>query len=137
MAPEELEKLKEKMEERTEMEKESERAMKEGKGVLTLEKPINARNKEITQLVYDFNELTGMDYISAMDCDEKANQIFRITAKQAINLFALAVEKCTEDVDRYDIIAQIGMSDSVIAIMYSTVFFTATVRAGKIRISRR
>lgn len=132
-----LKKIAEKLNEDAGKIKESEEAMREGKGTLKLEKPIKARNKDIKELTYDFNALTGLEYINAMDSDEKANQIFRITNKQALNLFAIAAEKYTEDVDKIDILSQIGFTDAAIATMYTTLFFTATVRAGKMRISKK
>lgn len=132
-----LKKIEEKINESTVKYKESEEAMREGKGILTLEKPIKARGKDITELKYDFNTLTGMEYIQAMDSDTMANQIFKITSKQALNLFAIAVENSTPDVDKQDVLSQIAFTDAAIATMYTTLFFTATVRAGKMRISRK
>lgn len=112
-------------------------AMMEGKGRLKLEKPIRGGGEEITELVYDFTELTGLDYIDAMDGDPAAQQIFKITYRQALNLFARAAQKQTDGVDARDITEQIGMTDAVEAVQLATLFFSASARAGRLRISKR
>lgn len=77
-------KYKEQIEERKAKNKEAQAAMSEGKGRLKLETPIRAGDEEIEELIYDFNELTGIEYTDAMDSDINAQQIYRITYRQAL-----------------------------------------------------
>lgn len=130
-------KYKEQIEERKAKNKEAQAAMSEGKGRLKLETPIRAGDEEIKELIYDFNELTGIEYTDAMDSDINAQQIYRITYRQALALFAKAAAKQTEKVDTRDIIERIGMTDAVEAIQLATLFFSASTRAGRLRISKR
>ena len=131
------EKYKEQIEERKAKNKEAQAAMSEGKGRLKLETPIRAGDEEIKELIYDFNELTGIEYTDAMDSDINAQQIYRITYRQALALFAKAAAKQTEKVDTRDIIERIGMTDAVEAVQLATLFFSASTRAGRLRISKR
>lgn len=130
-------KYKEQIEERKAKNKEAQAAMSEGKGRLKLETPIRAGDEEIKELIYDFNELTGIEYTDAMDGDINAQQIYRITYRQALALFAKAAAKQTEKVDARDIIERIGMTDAVEAVQLATLFFSASTRAGRLRISKR
>lgn len=130
-------KYKEQIEERKAKNKEAQAAMSEGKGRLKLETPIRAGDEEIEELIYDFNELTGIEYTDAMDSDINAQQIYRITYRQALALFAKAAAKQTEKVDTRDIIERIGMTDAVEAVQLATLFFSASTRAGRLRISKR
>lgn len=70
-------KYKEQIEEKKAKNKEAQAAMSEGKGRLKLETPIRAGDEEIKELIYDFNELTGIEYTDAMDSDINAQQIYR------------------------------------------------------------
>jgi hypothetical protein len=132
-----LEQLKKNAEERRAKSKEAQEAMGQGKGRLRLETPILANDKEITELAYDFTEITGMEYTDAMDSDPNAMQIYKITYRQALALFAKAAAKQTEDVDMRDIIERIGVTDAVEGVQLATIFFTASTRAGRMRISKR
>lgn len=138
---EHLKKVREEIEERTkeirEKAKIANEAMAEGKGKLKLEKPITAGDTEIEELVYDFNELSGLEFTEAMDSDMNAQQIFRITNKQALSLFAVAAAKQTPQLDKRDIIERIGMTDSVAATQIAILFFSASTRAGRMRISKK
>lgn len=131
------EKYKEQIEERKTKNKMAQEAMAQGKGRLTLENPIIAGDEEITELIYDFNELTGTEYTDAMDSDMNAQQIYRITYRQALALFAKAAAKQTDKVDTRDIIERIGMTDAVEAVQLATLFFSASTRAGRLRISKK
>lgn len=136
--PSELEKqLRKRTEEMRAKAKEADEAIRQGKGRFQLEKPIHARDKEITELDYDFTVLTGMEYTDAMDTDPMAQQIFRITYRQALALFAKAAAKQTPDVDQQDIMEQIGMTDAVEGVQLATLFFSASTRAGRLRISKK
>ena len=124
------------LEEIREKSKESLEAMREGKGRLKLEKPITAGDKEITELAYDFNDLTGVEYTMAMDSDMNARETFKITYRQSLALFAAAAAKHTEALDSRDIIEKIGMTDAVEGVQLATSFFVASTRAGRLRISK-
>lgn len=116
--------------------KESLEAMREGKGRLQLEKPIVKGDKEITELAYDFTDMTGIEYTIAMDSDMNARETFKITYRQSLALFAAAAAKHTEGLDSRDIIENIGMSDAVEGVQLATSFFVASTRAGRLRISK-
>ncbi len=149
MQPEEAQKTKEKQEsdfikqlrERNEeiraKSKEAQEAMSQGKGRLSLETPILAGDEEIKELAYDFTEITGTEYVDAMDSDINAQQIYRITYRQALALFAKAAAKQTDGVDARDIIERIGITDAVEGVQLATLFFSASTRAGRLRISKR
>lgn len=109
----------------------------EGKGRLELETPITAGDEEITELAYDFTVLTGLEYTAAMDSDFQAQQIYRITYRQALALFAAAAAKQTPALDSRDILERIGMTDAVEGVQLATLFFTASTRAGRLRISKK
>ena len=112
-------------------------AIGEGKGRLRLETPIIAGDKEITELIYDFTEMTGLEYTAAMDSDPAAQQIYRITYRQGLALFATAAAKQTESVDMKDIMERMGVTDAVEAVQLATSFFAASTRAGRMRISKK
>lgn len=102
------------------------------KGTLELAVPIRARSKDITKLHYDFTKLTGWEYADAMDSDPTARNVFVVTKKQAICLFAAAAAKVTPDVDVKDIKERIGLADAQRAVQVATLFLTTSAReAGK------
>lgn len=127
----------ERVEEIREKSKEANEAMGAGKGRLRLETPIQAGEKEITELPYDFTALTGTEYTDAMDTDPNAQQIFRITYRQGLALFAKAASKETDGVDMRDIIDRLGVTDAVEGVQLATLFFSASTRAGRLRISKK
>lgn len=129
--------LKERIEDRKQRSKIANEAMAEGKGRLALETPILSGDEEITELIYDFTELTGMEYADAMDSDPNAQQIYKITDRQALALFARAAAKQTDKVDSRDIMERIGMTDAVVGIQLATLFFSASTRAGRLRITKK
>ena len=129
--------FKRKTEEIKQKNKEINEVISEGKGVLALETPIMAGEEEVTELEYDFTRLTGLDYTDAMDSDLNAQQIYRITYRQALALFAKAAAKETDSLDMRDIIERIGATDALEGVQLATLFFTATTRAGRMRISRK
>ena len=112
-------------------------AMREGKGRLRLEKPIHVGENEIQELVYDFTELNGFEYTNAMDDAPASNQPLRITYRQGLALFATAAAKQTDNIDAREIIENIGMSDAVEGVELAISFFTASTRAGRMRISKK
>ena len=119
--------------------KESLEAMKEGKGVLTLEVPIRAAGKDITELPYDFNKITGLEYVSALDSDRNANPLTsrNVTNLQALYLFATAAAKEAPEMDMTDVVSRIQGTDAAIATFVAKLFFTASIRAGQKRISKK
>ena len=132
-----VEKLKNLYDEIREKSKEAIEAMKEGKGRMKLETPIKAGDKEIEELVYDFTALTGIEYTNAMDSDPNARNLYKITYRQGLALFAAAAAKQTAGVDSRDIVERIGLSDAVEGVQLATSFFVASTRAGQLRISKK
>lgn len=98
------------------------------KGTLELATPIRARSKDVTALHYDFTKLTGWEYAEAMDSDPAARNVFVVTKKQAICLFAAAAAKVTPDVDAKDIKERIGLADAQRAVQVATLFLTTSAR---------
>ena len=141
MTPEKREEMRKqfaaRMEEVKARTKEAQEAMGQGKGRLRLEKPIQSGDEEITELIYDFTEMTGVEYTDAMDSDQNAVGNYRITYRQALALFAKAAAKQTERLDMQDILSKIGVTDAVEAVQLATLFFNASTRAGRLRISKR
>ena len=102
------------------------------KGTLELATPIRARSKDITELHYDFGKLSGWEYVEAMDSDPTARNVFVVTKKQALCLFAAAAAKATADIDAKDIKERIGLADAQRAAQVATLFLTTSARgAGK------
>lgn len=98
------------------------------KGTLELAAPIRARSEDITELHYDFNKLTGWEYAEAMDSDPAARNVFVVTKKQALCLFAAAAAKATPDVDATDIKERIGIADAQRAVQVATLFLSTSAR---------
>lgn len=138
MSPEAVkQRLSETIEEMKRRSQESQEAIRQGKGRLTLETPIKSGDTEITELEYDFTTLTGLEYTDAMDSDSNAMSSYKITYRQALALFAKAAAKQTDRLDMQDIIGQIGMTDAVEGTQLATLFFEASTRAGRFRISKK
>ena len=114
------------------------------KGALKLAKPIMAAGREITELRWDFRDLTGWEYANALDCDNAGVNVFRITNKQAFSLFAAAAAKATtikndggvdmHPLDARDIKERMGIDDTIKAVQVATVFFATSARVGNKRI---
>lgn len=107
------------------------------KGTLKLKVPIKARDKELTELCYDFGMLTGLEYVDAMDSDRDSKNIFKVSNKQALSIFAKAAAKCTEDVDEVDICQRISVADTIKAVQTATVFLVASSRAEEANTSEK
>ena len=116
---------------------EAQTAMAEGKGILKLDKPIRASGEDVTELAYDFTELTGLEYADAMDADPNQSNLFKITHRQALNLFATAAAKATLKADKRDIMERIGTADALKGAQLAMLFFNASTRAGNLRISKK
>ena len=104
------------------------------KGSLELATPIRAGGKDVTRLDYDFTKLTGWEYADAMDRDLNATNVFRVSNKQALSLFAAAAAKVTPGIDTEDISKRMGSQDTIKAVQLATIFFVASTRAGNKRI---
>ena len=91
-------------------------------GTMKLETPIRCRSKDVAELMYDFSKLNGWEYAEAMDGDPDARNVFRVTAKQAMNLFAKAVDKSMPDIDAVDVKRQLSLVDTVKAVQLGTLF---------------
>ena len=113
----------------------SNKALISGKGRLRLEKPILCMDEEIKELAYDFTELTGMEYVDAMDTDPDASNVFKTTYRQNLALFAQAAAKQTDGLDMRDILERIGITDATAGAQLAALFFNASTRAGLDRIS--
>lgn len=99
------------------------------KGTLKLMKPIRARSEDVKELHYDFCALTGEEMMNALDSDTAGN-MFAISNKQALALFATTAGNCTDLVDDKDIMKRISGPDSVKAIQLAKLFYAASSRAG-------
>lgn len=129
-------KIKEELARQRKLIEEANIAISQGKGRIRLETPIRAHEKEYTELAYDFTELKGFEYTDAMDSDSNAMNSYNITRRQALALFAKAAAKKADGLDMQDIIAEIGITDSVEAVEIATLFFNASRRAGRMRITK-
>lgn len=113
-------------------------AMREGKGRLELEKPIVAGDKEIKELVYDFTQLTGLDYTEAMDSGiGTGRNLSGLGYRQGLSLFAKAAAICNEGLDMQDIVSRIGATDAAEAVELASIFFSGSILAGRKRISKK
>ena len=130
------ENIKKNLEEQRKRLQEANEALSQGKGRIRLETPILAHDEQITELCYDFTVMKGFEYTDAMDSDPNANNAFFITKRQALALFAKAAAKQTEGMDMQDIISGLGVTDAVEAVEIATLFFNASRRAGRMRISK-
>lgn len=117
--------------------KEINEAMRDGCGKLELKTPFIVGEEEITELEYDFNELTGIEYADAMDSDMRAGSSFKVTYRQGLALFACAAAKQTPGVDMKDILEKMGVEDGIEAVQLGTLFFSISTREGQQRISKK
>lgn len=109
------------------------------KGTLELAVPIRARSKDISVLHYDFTMLSGWEYVEAMDSDTTSRNVFYVSKKQALALFAAAAAKQapTDDkggrlFDAADIKQRISLYDAQRAVQVATVFLARSAQeAGK------
>ena len=95
-------------------------------GIITLKTPLRAGGRDVTELAYDFGKLTGWEYADAMDMDPRAGNIYKITRKQALCLFAAAAGKANEGVDATDIRERLGVEDAQTAVEQAMVFLTTS-----------
>ena len=105
------------------------------KGTLKLMKPIRARSQDVTELQYDFCALTGEELMNVLDSDMAGN-MFAISNRQALALFAETAGSCNELVDSKDVIKRISGPDSVKAMQLAKLFYNASSQAGNKNISK-
>jgi len=105
-------------------------------GKLVLAQPVTHAGKEYTELAYDLGSLTGWDYVKAMDSDPNNNNIFRLSATQAMSLLGMAIHKAMPQISALEASDLLGMADSINGVRIATVFFVASTRAANKRISR-
>lgn len=115
---------------------EANEAMREGKGRLKLETPILSRDQKIEE-VFMIYQTDRYGYTSAMDIDQSSQPAFRISYKQGLALFAKAVEKETEGLDMRDVMERMCMTDAAEGVQLAANFFFASIRAGRLRISKK
>lgn len=108
-----------------------------GSGKMELMTPIKSRDKDITELEWDFTILTGKEYVQALDADRSAPNAFTLTNTQALAFFAAAAARKTPGLDTRDIRDRLGMQDAVKAIQLAQVFYAACNRAGNARITNK
>ena len=116
------------------------------KGTLRLLAPIRAHDQDVTELQFDFCGLTSEELLDALDSDRDYSNIFGISNRQALALFAYTCAKnapVTEDggmktrlYDEKDVLRRIGPADSVKAMQLAKLFYNASSRAGSNNISR-
>lgn len=143
--PEELRKAREDLRKTIQERLEKERAIlrdateviAEGKGRLKLEMPFTVGERTYEELIYDFMDLKGFEYADAMGTDPQADNAYRITQRQALALFAKAAAKQTDGLDMQDIQSELGITDAVEGVQLATLFFNASTRAGRMRISKK
>lgn len=109
---------------------------KYGTGTLKLQKPLRSHSQDVEELTYDLTKINGMELANCLDSDPGAMRVDKLTARQAMNLFALGVEKCMRGtVDARDIKEQLGIQDAILAVQVATVFFNACSRTGSMGIT--
>ena len=107
------------------------------KGRIKLYKPFIADDEEIKELVYDFENLSGLEMAKAMDRgSQNGGNAFRITQEQALELFIASAGKETEGVDAEDVRRGLSSVDTVKAVQLAAVFFIASSQEGNTRITK-
>ena len=107
-----------------------EQLQKLSRGKLKLIKPIRARSQDVTELNYDFCALTSEEMMKILDEDTTFANLFAISNKQAMALFAATAGAQTENVDATDILQRISAPDGVRAMQIAKLFYDASSRAG-------
>lgn len=128
--------LEKRIQEMQQKSREANEAISEGRGCLTLEIPFTVGDREFKELRFDFTKMTGLQFTEAMDSDPNASMIYKITYRQALALFAISAAQETGGCDKRDIEENLGGTDAAEGVQMAMLFFTATVRAGRMRISK-
>ena len=116
------------------------------RGTMKLMSPFRAHSQDITEIKFDFCGLTGMEMMDALDSTPVVNNMFGITNRQALALFAATAEKCapmakdggvkTRLYDAKDVKSRLGAADAVKAMQLAKLFYNASSQAGNNNISR-
>ena len=116
------------------------------RGTLKLMNPIRAHSQDVTEIRFDFCGLNGMDMMDALDSVPTVNNMFGITNKQAMALFAATAEKCAPQVsdggittrlyDAKDVKSRMSAADAIKAMQLAKLFYNASSQAGNNNISR-
>lgn len=101
-------------------------------GVMKLRTPIRAESKDVTELRYDFSKVTGWEYVEAMDADRTAENVLRISSKQALCLFAVACAHEHTNLDARDIRERISAMDAMQATQIATLFTVTSAQVASI-----
>jgi len=104
-------------------------------GELILQNPLKSGSAEHERISYDFGKLTGWDYVTAMDSDNSNTNNSRITNKQALCLFAAAVNKAQPTISMFDVQERLSMGDGMNGVRLASTFFVLSILAGNKRIS--
>lgn len=107
-------------------------------GSLALIQPFTARGETVTELGYDFCSLTTEELFDALD-SAPVNNMFTISNKQAIVLFAATAGKCAPMrdengmkfrlYDAKDVKTRLGAADAIKAVQLAKLFYHASSRA--------
>ena len=98
-------------------------------GKLELAVPIRARGEDLHELEYDFLKLTGWEYAEAMDEDKDTRNVFVVSKKQAMSLFAAACAKCNKNIDAHDVKKQLSIMDAQRAVQVASLFLMLSAQA--------
>ena len=96
------------------------------RGTIELFEPLLSKDKQVTQLHYDFSKLNGNDLIECLDTDPMVDTGKQISHVQARALFARAcgkVERGISGLDEHDIMQRVGARDMVACARAGRVFF--------------
>lgn len=102
--------------------------LKIASGTLKLATPIRSGGADVTELQYDFGKMTGLEYADAMDSDKKSQNMFVMTQKQALALFAKAAGKANKGMDETDILERLGGVDAMEATQLAMYFFKVSAQ---------
>lgn len=116
------------------------------RGKLKLLHPFRAHGQDVTEVPFDFCDLTGTEMMDALDEIVTVNNMYGISNKQALALFAATAGKCAPMVedgsthtrlfDAKDVKARLGAADAVKAIQLAKLFYQASSQAGNNNISK-
>lgn len=104
------------------------------RGTMKLLVPLRASNIDFTELEYDYLAMKNEEYANAMDADRDplSRNAFRVSVKQGLAMFAVAVDKvmATKGVDKNDVLERLSTPDTIRAAQISSSFFASVSRAG-------
>lgn len=99
-------------------------------GKITLAKPLTIGERQITELEFDFEKVTGQSYIYALDVDKQNNNLSQLSSKQLVALMAAALTK--ERLDFQDLFVNLSTADMITVMQVTNLyFFGLRFRMGK------